>query len=48
MIAEENVKVTRDQLGKLLSLLEKEKIVEMDEEKAQQLAQQQEKQQPKP
>ncbi len=33
MIEQENVKVTKDDLGKILSLLEKEKLIEMEENK---------------
>ncbi len=36
MIAEENVKVSKDQLGKILTLLEKEKMLELEEEQQQQ------------
>lgn len=38
MIEQENVKVTKDELSKILSILEKEKLVEMEETKAQQPA----------
>ena len=33
MIEQENVKVTKDQLSNILSLLEKEKLIEMEESK---------------
>lgn len=33
LIEQENVKVSKDQLGKILHLLEKEKYIELEEEK---------------
>jgi hypothetical protein len=33
LIEQENVKVTKDQLSNILNLLEKEKLIELDEEK---------------
>jgi hypothetical protein len=32
LIAVENVKVSKDQLGKILTLLEKEKVLELEEQ----------------
>lgn len=41
LVEQENVKVTKDQLGKILTLLEKEKQIEKEEEQQQQQQQQQ-------
>ncbi len=48
LIEQENVKVSRDQLGKILNLLEKEKLIEMEEEEKQQQQQQQQQQSANP
>ena len=34
LIEQDNVKVSKKQLGKILSILEKEKLIELEEEKA--------------
>jgi hypothetical protein len=46
LIAVENVKVSKDQLGKILTLLEKEKVLELEEQQQlqEQLKQQEQKQ----
>lgn len=43
MIEQENVKVTKEQMGKLLTLLEKEKLIEIQEEQQEKAAKSQEK-----
>ena len=45
LIEQENVKVSKDQLGKILTLLEKEKQIEKEEEQQQQQQQQQQQKQ---
>ena len=43
LIEQENVKVTKEQMGKLLTLLEKEKLIEIQEEQQEKAAKTQEK-----